>query len=157
MRVVFAGTPQVAVTSLEAILASQHEVVAVVTRPDAVAGRGHRLTPSPVSAAAAERGIPVLTPNKPSDPEFVETLPSRDPDCCPVVAHGSLIPQRVLDIPAQGGGHLRLSLLPAWPDAAALRDWANARLGKQQRIAELRFVESLPRNPNGKILKRELR
>lgn len=121
MRVVFAGTPQVAVTSLEAILASQHEVVAVVTRPDAVAGRGHRLTPSPVSAAAAERGIPVLTPNKPSDPEFVETLTSLDPDCCPVVAYGALIPQRVLDIPAKGWVNLHFSLLPAWRGAAPVQ------------------------------------
>jgi len=121
MRVVFAGTPQVAVTSLEAILASQHEVVAVVTRPDAVAGRGHRLTPSPVSAAAAERGIPVLTPNKPSDPEFVETLTGLDPDCCPVVAYGALIPQRVLDIPAKGWVNLHFSLLPAWRGAAPVQ------------------------------------
>ncbi|HPQ84887.1 MAG TPA: methionyl-tRNA formyltransferase, partial [Actinomycetota bacterium] len=74
MRVVFAGTPEVAVVSLEAVLASRHEVVAVVTRPDAVAGRGRRLTPSPVSRAASERAIPVLTPTKPSDPEFVQTL-----------------------------------------------------------------------------------
>lgn len=121
MRVVFAGTPQVAVTSLEAILASQHEVVAVVTRPDAVAGRGHRLTPSPVSAAAAEHGIPVLTPNKPSDPEFIETLTSLDPDCCPVVAYGALIPQRVLDIPAKGWVNLHFSLLPAWRGAAPVQ------------------------------------
>ncbi len=121
MRVVFAGTPHVAVTSLEAILASRHEVVAVVTRPDAVAGRGHRLTPSPVSAAAAERGIPVLTPNKPSDPEFIETLISLDPDCCPVVAYGALIPQRVLDIPAKGWVNLHFSLLPAWRGAAPVQ------------------------------------
>ena len=121
MRVVFAGTPHVAVTSLEAILASRHEVVAVVTRPDAVAGRGHRLTPSPVSAAAAERGIPVLTPNKPSDPEFIETLTSLDPDCCPVVAYGALIPQRVLDIPAKGWVNLHFSLLPAWRGAAPVQ------------------------------------
>ena len=121
MRVVFAGTPHVAVTSLEAILASRHEVVAVVTRPDAVAGRGHRLTPSPVSAAAAEHGIPVLTPNKPSDPEFIETLTSLDPDCCPVVAYGALIPQRVLDIPAKGWVNLHFSLLPAWRGAAPVQ------------------------------------
>ncbi|MEI2640946.1 MAG: formyltransferase family protein [Candidatus Nanopelagicales bacterium] len=99
MRLVFAGTPEVAVVSLEAVLASRHEVLAVVTRPDAVAGRGHRLTPSPVSQAAQERGIPVLTPVKPSDPEFIATLTELAPDCCPVVAYGALVPQRVLDIP----------------------------------------------------------
>ena len=103
MRVVFAGTPEVAVTSLEAVLASRHEVLAVVTRPDAVAGRGHRLTPSPVSRVASERGIPVLTPTKPSDPEFIDRLTDLAPDCCPVVAYGALIPQPVLDIPRRGG------------------------------------------------------
>lgn len=121
MRVVFAGTPEVAVVSLEAILASQHEVVAVVTRPDAVAGRGHRLTPSPVSRAAQEHGIPVLTPAKPSEPEFIETLTDLAPDCCPVVAYGALIPQRVLDIPQRGWVNLHFSLLPAWRGAAPVQ------------------------------------
>jgi methionyl-tRNA formyltransferase len=121
MRVVFAGTPEVAVVSLEAILASQHEVVAVVTRPDAVAGRGHRLTPSPVSRAAQEHGIPVLTPAKPSEPEFIDTLTDLAPDCCPVVAYGALIPQRVLDIPQRGWVNLHFSLLPAWRGAAPVQ------------------------------------
>ena len=121
MRVVFAGTPEVAVTSLEAVLASRHEVLAVVTRPDAVAGRGHRLTPSPVSRVASERGIPVLTPTKPSDPEFIDTLSELAPDCCPVVAYGALIPQRVLDIPPKGWVNLHFSLLPAWRGAAPVQ------------------------------------
>ncbi len=121
MRLVFAGTPHVAVASLEAVLASRHEVLAVVTRPDAVAGRGHRLTPSPVSVAARERGIPVLTPAKPGDPEFVQTLTDLGPDCCPVVAYGALIPQRVLDIPARGWVNLHFSLLPAWRGAAPVQ------------------------------------
>jgi methionyl-tRNA formyltransferase len=121
MRVVFAGTPEVAVVSLEAILASQHEVVAVVTRPDAVAGRGHRLTPSPVSRAAQEHGIPVLAPAKPSEPEFIDTLTDLAPDCCPVVAYGALIPQRVLDIPQRGWVNLHFSLLPAWRGAAPVQ------------------------------------
>jgi methionyl-tRNA formyltransferase len=121
MRVVFAGTPEVAVVSLEAILASDHEVVAVVTRPDAVAGRGHRLTPSPVSQAAQAHGIPVLTPAKPSEPEFIETLVELAPDCCPVVAYGALIPQRVLDIPQRGWVNLHFSLLPAWRGAAPVQ------------------------------------
>ena len=121
MRLVFAGTPEVAVVSLEAVLASRHEVLAVVTRPDAVAGRGHRLTPSPVSRAAQERGIPVLTPAKPSDPEFIATLTELAPDCCPVVAYGALVPQRVLDIPARGWVNLHFSLLPAWRGAAPVQ------------------------------------
>lgn len=121
MRLVFAGTPEVAVVSLEALLASRHEVVAVVTRPDAVAGRGHRLTPSPVSKASRERGIPVLTPARPSEPEFIEKLTELAPDCCPVVAYGALVPQQVLDIPARGWVNLHFSLLPAWRGAAPVQ------------------------------------
>lgn len=121
MRLVFAGTPQVAVVSLEAVLASDHEVVAVVTRPDAVAGRGHRLTPSPVSKVAQERGIPVLTPAKPSDPQFIDELTELAPDCCPVVAYGALVPQTVLDIPTKGWVNLHFSLLPAWRGAAPVQ------------------------------------
>jgi methionyl-tRNA formyltransferase len=121
MRVVFAGTPQVSVVSLEALLASEHEVVAVVTRPDAVAGRGHRVTPSPVSAAARDHDIPVLAPAKPGEPEFIDQLTELAPDCCPVVAYGALIPQRVLDIPAKGWVNLHFSLLPAWRGAAPVQ------------------------------------
>jgi len=121
MRLVFAGTPEVAVVSLDALLTSRHEVLAVVTRPDAVAGRGHRVTPSPVSRAARKHGIPVLTPSRPSDPEFVATLQDLDPDCCPVVAYGALIPQQVLDIPAKGWVNLHFSLLPAWRGAAPVQ------------------------------------
>ena len=121
MRLVFAGTPEVAVVSLEKVLASRHEVLAVVTRPDAVAGRGHRVTPSPVSRAARDHGIPVLTPIRPSEPDFVRTLQELDPDCCPVVAYGALIPQHVLDIPAKGWVNLHFSLLPAWRGAAPVQ------------------------------------
>lgn len=121
MRLVFAGTPEVAVVSLEKVLASRHEVLAVVTRPDAVAGRGHRVTPSPVSLAARDHGIPVLTPIRPSEPDFVQTLQELDPDCCPVVAYGALIPQHVLDIPAKGWVNLHFSLLPAWRGAAPVQ------------------------------------
>lgn len=121
MRLVFAGTPEVAVAGLTALLDSRHEVLAVVTRPDAVAGRGHRVTASPVSRAAREHGIPVLTPARPSDPEFMATLRDLTPDCCPVVAYGALIPQDVLDIPRLGWVNLHFSLLPAWRGAAPVQ------------------------------------
>ncbi len=104
-----------------ALLDSQHEVLAVVTRPDAVAGRGHRVTPSPVSRAATEHGIPVLTPARPGDPAFVQELQALAPDCCPVVAYGALIPQSVLDIPRHGWVNLHFSLLPAWRGAAPVQ------------------------------------
>ncbi|BCK55270.1 methionyl-tRNA formyltransferase [Nocardia wallacei] len=122
MRLVFAGTPEPAVPSLRQLIeSSRHEVVAVVTRPDAVAGRGRKVTRSPVGRLADEHGIAVLTPDKPSEPEFVERLTALAPDCCPVVAYGALLPQRVLDIPRHGWVNLHFSLLPAWRGAAPVQ------------------------------------
>jgi methionyl-tRNA formyltransferase len=122
MRLVFAGTPEPAVPSLRRLLDSpRHEVVAVVTRPDAVAGRGRKVTRSPVGLLADEHGIPVFTPQKPSEPEFVEALTALAPDCCPVVAYGALLPQRLLDIPVHGWVNLHFSLLPAWRGAAPVQ------------------------------------
>ncbi|MGV9676792.1 methionyl-tRNA formyltransferase [Nocardia sp. NPDC003482] len=122
MRLVFAGTPEPAVPSLRRLLdSSRHEVVAVVTRPDAVAGRGRKVTRSPIGRLADERGIPVLTPRKPSEPDFVARLTELAPDCCPVVAYGALLPQPVLDIPRHGWVNLHFSLLPAWRGAAPVQ------------------------------------
>ncbi|MBF6332184.1 methionyl-tRNA formyltransferase [Nocardia transvalensis] len=122
MRLVFAGTPDPAVPSLRRLLeSSRHEVVAVVTRPDAVAGRGRKVTRSPIGRLADEHGIPVLTPHKPAEPEFVEKLTELAPDCCPVVAYGALLPQQVLDIPRHGWVNLHFSLLPAWRGAAPVQ------------------------------------
>ncbi|WP_436770745.1 methionyl-tRNA formyltransferase, partial [Yinghuangia sp. YIM S09857] len=114
MRLVFAGTPEVAVPALEALIASRHEVVAVVTRPDAPAGRGRKLRPSPVAERAIEEGIEVLRPARPREPEFLARLAEIAPDCCPVVAYGALLPKAALDIPARGWVNLHFSLLPAW-------------------------------------------
>ncbi|MGW6337064.1 methionyl-tRNA formyltransferase [Nocardia rhamnosiphila] len=121
MRIVFAGTPDPAVPSLRRLLDSRHEVVAVVTRPDAAAGRGRKLKRSPVGQLADEHGIPVLTPGKPGDPEFVQALTELAPDCCPVVAYGALLPPRVLEIPKFGWINLHFSLLPAWRGAAPVQ------------------------------------
>ena len=118
MRLIFAGTPEVAVPSLRALLDSHHEVVAVVTRPDARVGRGRRLVPSPVRVAAEEAGIEVLTPASPKDPDFVARLTELAPECCPVVAYGALLPAEILDIPTHGWVNLHFSLLPAWRGAA---------------------------------------
>ncbi|GAB2990352.1 methionyl-tRNA formyltransferase [Nocardioides montaniterrae] len=117
----FAGTPEVALPSLEAIVASPHELVGVVTRPDAPAGRGRRLTPSPVGARAEELGVPVLKPSHPRDPEFQQQLTELAPDACPVVAYGALLPQSALDIPRHGWINLHFSLLPAWRGAAPVQ------------------------------------
>ena len=121
MRLVFAGTPEVALPSLRALIASQHEVVAVVTRPDAPAGRGRSLQSSPVAALAEEHGIEVLKPAKVRDPEFLGRLRELAPDCCPVVAYGALVPREALGIPKHGWVNLHFSLLPAWRGAAPVQ------------------------------------
>ncbi|MDX6354031.1 MAG: methionyl-tRNA formyltransferase, partial [Streptomyces sp.] len=122
MRLVFAGTPEAAVPALDALLASdRHEVVAVVTRPDATAGRGRRLLASPVAERAAEAGIEVLKPVKPRDEDFLARLREIAPDCCPVVAYGALLPKIALDVPAHGWVNLHFSLLPAWRGAAPVQ------------------------------------
>jgi len=121
VRVVFAGTPDPAVTALRAIVASRHEVVAVVTRPDAPAGRGRKLVASPVAQYAEELGIEILKPVKPSDPGFLARLTEIAPDCCPVVAYGGLLPQAALDIPEHGWVNLHFSVLPAWRGAAPVQ------------------------------------
>ncbi|MDE9366040.1 methionyl-tRNA formyltransferase [Luteipulveratus sp. YIM 133132] len=121
MRVVFAGTPQVALPSLDALLASRHEVAAVITRPDARAGRGRRSALSPVRARAEEAGLEVLTPDRPSDPQFQQRLRELEPQVCPVVAYGALVPRSALDIPEHGWVNLHFSLLPAWRGAAPVQ------------------------------------
>ncbi|MCP2258622.1 methionyl-tRNA formyltransferase [Streptoalloteichus tenebrarius] len=122
MRLVFAGTPAVALPALRALLDSpRHEVVAVVTRPDAPAGRGRRLVRSPVGALADERGIEVLTPARAGDPDFLARLRELAPDCCPVVAYGALLPKSALEIPPHGWINLHFSLLPAWRGAAPVQ------------------------------------
>ncbi|MEV8637294.1 methionyl-tRNA formyltransferase [Streptosporangium sp. NPDC051023] len=122
MRLVFAGTPETALPSLRALLDSpRHEVVAVVTRPDAQSGRGRKVHPSPVAELAEEAGVEILKPAKAGDPEFLERLRLIDPDCCPVVAYGALLPQSALDIPRNGWVNLHFSLLPAWRGAAPVQ------------------------------------
>jgi methionyl-tRNA formyltransferase len=122
VRLVFAGTPAPAVPTLRALLDSpRHEIAAVVTRPAAPAGRGRHTAESPVAKLAAEAGIPVLTPRRPSEPEFVAELTRLRPDCCPVVAYGALLPAQVLDVPKHGWVNLHFSLLPAWRGAAPVQ------------------------------------
>ena len=121
MRLVFAGTPQTAVPALDALLASRHEVAAVVTRPDAPAGRGRKVEASPVAQRAAAAGLEVLSPDRPRDPEFLARLREIGPDCCPVAAYGALLPQAALDIPPHGWVNLHFSILPAWRGAAPVQ------------------------------------
>ncbi|KXK58207.1 methionyl-tRNA formyltransferase [Micromonospora rosaria] len=121
MRLIFAGTPAVAVPALDALAASGHELLAVVTRPDAPAGRGRGLVRSPVGAWADAHGVEVLTPARPREPEFLDRLRELAPDCVPVVAYGALVPPVALEIPRHGWINLHFSLLPAWRGAAPVQ------------------------------------
>lgn len=121
MRLVFAGTPDVAVPSLDALSGSSHEVVAVLTRPDAASGRGRSVVASPVKQRALALGLEVLTPTRPGDPQFQGRLRELSPDVCPMVAYGALIPSAALTIPKQGWINLHFSLLPAWRGAAPVQ------------------------------------
>ncbi|MFD4672771.1 methionyl-tRNA formyltransferase [Lentzea sp. NPDC058450] len=147
MRLVFAGTPEVALPSLRAFIdSSRHDVVAVVTRPDAPSGRGRKLERSPVAALADEHGIEVLTPAKAGDPEFLDRLRALEPDLCPVVAYGNLLPQRTLDVPKFGWVNLHFSVLPAWRGAAPVQ--ASVRNGDDITGAStFRIVKELDAGP----------
>lgn len=126
MRIVFAGTPEPAVVALEKLIASRHEVAAVITRPDARRGRGRSLHPSPVKALAEEHGIEVLTPTTlKAGTEDGDALRARlaelSPEAIPVVAYGNLITEDLLDVPTHGWVNLHFSLLPAWRGAAPVQ------------------------------------
>ncbi|MYR05710.1 methionyl-tRNA formyltransferase [Gordonia sp. SID5947] len=122
MRVVFAGTPEVAVPSLQLLLDSpQHEVVGVISRPDAASGRGRSLVRSPVASLADEHGLDVITPRRLTDPGVLDRLRSWRPDCGAVVAYGGLVPAGLLDLPTHGWINLHFSVLPAWRGAAPVQ------------------------------------
>jgi len=156
VRLVFAGTPEPALPALEAIAASRHELVGVVTRPDAPAGRGRRLTASPVAQRADELGVPVLKPEHPRDPAFQDALRSLAPDCCPVVAYGALLPQSALDIPQHGWVNLHFSCLPAWRGAAPVQHalWAGDEVTG---ATTFRIVRELDAGPTFGVMTERIR
>ena len=156
MRLVFAGTPEPALPALDAVADSAHELVGVVTRPDAPAGRGRRLTPSPVAQRAEELGVPVLKPDHPRDPEFQEALRALRPDCCPVVAYGALLPRSALDIPPHGWVNLHFSCLPAWRGAAPVQHsiWAGDEVTG---ATTFRIVPALDAGPTFGVMTERIR
>ena len=156
MRVVFAGTPEVALPALDAIADSRHELVGVVTRPDAPAGRGRKLVASPVAERAAELGVPVLKPEHPRDPDFQEALRALRPDCCPVVAYGALLPQSALDIPPHGWVNLHFSCLPAWRGAAPVQHaiWAGDEVTG---ATTFRIVKAMDAGPTFGVMTERIR
>ncbi|RCV87219.1 methionyl-tRNA formyltransferase [Billgrantia montanilacus] len=121
LRVVFAGTPDFAASSLAALLQSRHSVVAVYTQPDRPAGRGRKLTASPVKALALEHDLPVLQPQSLKAPETQAELAGLEADIMVVVAYGLILPQAVLDIPPLGCLNVHASLLPRWRGAAPIQ------------------------------------
>ncbi len=122
MRLVFAGTPEPALPALRRLIDSpRHEVIAVLTRPDAAAGRHRKPEPSPVAREALARGITLLRPARPNSPEFVAELSALAPECCAVVAYGALLRDALLAVPQSGWINLHFSLLPAWRGAAPVQ------------------------------------
>jgi methionyl-tRNA formyltransferase len=121
MRLLFAGTPDVALPSLEALVASDHEVVGVLTRPPAPAGRGRGERSSPVHARVLELGIPVIAAARLGDPGVLDAIRELAPECCPVVAYGALITEEALAVPPHGWVNLHFSLLPRWRGAAPVQ------------------------------------
>lgn len=156
MRVVFAGTPEVAVPALDAVAESAHELVGVVTRPDAPAGRGRKLVASPVAQRAETLGVPVLKPVHPREPDFQEQLRALAPDCCPVVAYGALLPQSALDIPTHGWVNLHFSVLPSWRGAAPVQH--SIRAGDEVTGATtFRIVKELDAGPTFGVMTERIR
>jgi methionyl-tRNA formyltransferase len=122
VRLVFAGTPEPAVPSLAGLVRSpRHDVVAVLTRPDAASGRRGKPSPSPVARFALEHDIPVLRPSSPNSAEFASELAGLAPECCAVVAYGALLREELLAVPEHGWVNLHFSLLPAWRGAAPVQ------------------------------------
>ncbi len=121
LRIAFFGTPAFAVPTLEALLASEHEIVGVVTQPDRPRGRGQQVSDSPVKARAALAGVPILQPLKLKDPEFLEAFRAWRADVGVVAAYGRLLPQVLLDLPPGGLLNVHASLLPAWRGASPIQ------------------------------------
>ncbi len=121
LRIAFFGTPAFAVPTLDALLASDHEVVGVVTQPDRPRGRGQQVSDSPVKARARIAGVPILQPTRLKDPAFLEAFGAWRADLGVVAAYGRLLPQVLLDLPPRGLINVHASLLPAWRGASPIQ------------------------------------
>ncbi len=146
MRILFWGTPDFAVPSLRALVGEGFEIVGVITQPDRPAGRGRRLTPSPVKQVALEEGLTVLTPERPRGDEFLSLLRDLRPDVSVVVAYGHILTREVLDVPRLGSINLHASLLPRLRGAAPI-NWAIARGDEEAGVTVMRMVEAMDAGP----------
>lgn len=146
LRILFWGTPDFAVPALRALDEEAFDVVAAVTQPDRPAGRGRKLTPSPVKEMALEMGIPVLTPERPRGEDFLEELRALEPDLSVVVAYGHILKPEVLELPRLGSINVHASLLPRLRGAAPI-NWAIARGHTETGVTIMRMVEAMDAGP----------
>jgi methionyl-tRNA formyltransferase len=146
LRIAFFGTPDFAVPTLEALLASRHPVVGVITQPDRPRGRGHKLSPSPTKALALARQIPVLQPERMRDEGFLNALRALDADLGVVAAYGRILTDTILSIPRLGMINVHASLLPRWRGAAPVHRAVLA--GDQESgVTIMRIVRELDAGP----------
>lgn len=146
MKVVFYGTPDFALPTLERLLESKHEVVAVVTQPDRPAGRGRKLTPPPIKVRAEAEGLPIFQYKSARDPELAEKLKEFSPDVAVVVAYGNILPKSLLDLPKHGSLNVHASLLPKYRGAAPIQ-WAVVRGETKTGVTIMQMDEGLDTGP----------
>ena len=142
MRAVYMGTPEIAAVILKSVLASEHEVLAVVTQPDKPKGRGHEMAFPPVKEVALEAGIPVLQPQRARDEAFLEEIKALNPDIILVAAYGKLLPKVLLDMPKFGCINVHASLLPKYRGAAPIQ-WAVINGDEKSGVTIMHMAETL--------------
>jgi len=142
MRAIFMGTPEIAATVLKSVLASKHEVVAVVTQTDKPKGRGHEMAFPPVKEVALEAGIPVLQPQRARDEAFIEELKTYNADIILVAAYGKLLPKAILDMPKFGCINVHASLLPKYRGASPIQ-WAVLNGDEKSGVTIMHMAESM--------------
>jgi len=153
MRILFWGTSDFAVPGLRALIGEGHQVVAVITQPDRPAGRGRKLRPTPIRAAAEEEGIPVLTPERPRGEEFFNSLRALEPEISVVAAYGHILLPECLEIPVRGSINVHASLLPELRGAAPV-NWAIARGHEKTGVTIMRMSAGMDEGPI--LLQREI-
>jgi methionyl-tRNA formyltransferase len=153
MRIIFMGTPEFAVPSLQALIESEDEVIAVVTQPDKPKGRGLEVAPPPTKVLAEKHGIHVLQPQKIKTDDFFNELKKFNPDLICVAAYGKILPKNILDLPPYGCANVHASLLPQYRGAAPI-NWAIIRGEKITGITTMKMDEGM--DTGDMLLKKEL-
>ena len=153
MRVVFMGTPDFSVPTLEKIIEAGHEVIGVVTQPDKAKGRGKKVLFPPVKETALAHDLPVYQPRRARDPEFIEEMKTLNPDVMVVVAFGQILPKAILDIPKYGCINVHASLLPKYRGAAPIQ-WAVIRGEKVSGVTTMQMDVGL--DTGDMLLKKEV-